>query len=232
MAETVHQLLARSVPVPEEQLPIAIERAGVYAVHNRYLRLLLTISCLVILALTAAWYGVSRSYAEIRPIVIRINEVGEPIATQYGATAYQIAEPEVRYFLSRFVIDHYSRMRATRRDAFQRQLFFLDQSHSRAAMDEETRARSIGKFLVSADDEVDVRILNVAIQELQHPPYKAQVDFEKVYLAAADHLELKRERFVGQFQFQVLDSVPNSFVTVNPLGLVITYFREDQAFEK
>jgi hypothetical protein len=58
------------------------------------------------------------------------------------------------------------------------------------------------------------------------------VDFEKVYLAAADHLELKRERFVGQFQFQVLDSVPNSFITVNPLGLVITYFREDQAFEK
>jgi hypothetical protein len=27
------------------------------------------------------------------------------------------------------------------------------------------------------------------------------------------------------------DAVPNAFVRVNPLGLLVTYFRVDQAFE-
>jgi hypothetical protein len=33
---------------------------------------------------------------------------------------YQPREPEVRHFLMRFVQDHYGRIRATARDAFQR----------------------------------------------------------------------------------------------------------------
>jgi hypothetical protein len=133
--------------------------------------------------------------------------------------------------LTNFVVDHYSRIRATRRDAFQRQLYFLDAAHSRAAMEQESTEHSISKFLSGSDDEIDVRVQNVAIESLQSEPYKASVQFEKVYLGAGDRRELRRERYVGHFNFIALPSVPNSFVTVNPLGLVVTYFREDQAFQ-
>ena len=72
---------------------------------------------------------------------------------------------------------------------------------------------------------------NVAIENLQSQPFRAAVQFEKVYLGAVDHRELKREGYVCHFNFIVLPSVPNNFVTINPLGLVVTYFREEQAFQ-
>ena len=36
---------------------------------------------------------------------------------------------------------------------------------------------------------------------------------------------------VANFVFVVKDKVPNDMIPVNPLGLTITYFREDQAFQ-
>jgi type IV secretory pathway component VirB8 len=74
-------------------------------------------------------------------------------------------------------------------------------------------------------------VKNVAIEDLRQAPYKATVDFEKIYYAVADHAELRREKFVASFVFLVKDQVPNNLVPVNPLGLTITYFREDQAFQ-
>jgi len=42
---------------------------------------------------------------------------------------------------------------------------------------------------------------------------------------------LKREKYTAHFVFVVKDRVPNAMIPVNPLGLTITYFREDQAFQ-
>ena len=57
------------------------------------------------------------------------------------------------------------------------------------------------------------------------------MDFEKVYYTQHDHIEIKRERYVAHFIFVIKERVPNSMIPVNPLGLTITYFREDQAFQ-
>ena len=57
------------------------------------------------------------------------------------------------------------------------------------------------------------------------------VDFEKVFFRA-DHQESRREKYTANFQFIVKDHVPNDFIPVNPLGLTITYFREDQSFNR
>ena len=225
------RIIARTVPVPEEKLDAQTERVAVYAVHNRWLRLALAGTCAALVAEGLAAHKIVQAYAHVKPLVIRINEAGQVSATQYSALEYQPRAAEIRYFLTNFVVDHYSRMRATRRDAFQRQLFFMDAAHSRAEMERESAEHSIGKLLNGSEDEVEVRVANVSIEDLQSQPFKASVQFEKVYLAAADHRELRRENYVGHFHFVVLPDVPNSFVTVNPLGLVVTYFREDQAFE-
>ena len=44
--------------------------------------------------------------------------------------------------------------------------------------------------------------------------------------------ERARQTYVAQVDFVMRDHVPNEFVRVNPLGLEITYFRVDQAFEE
>jgi type IV secretory pathway TrbF-like protein len=225
------RILARSVPVPEERLDSHTERVAVFAVHNRWLRLALLGACAALVVEGLAAYKIVQAYAHVKPLVIRINDTGQVAATRYAALEYQPRPAEVRYFLTNFIVDHYSRVRATRRDAFQRQLFFMDAAHSRAAMDKEAAEHSIPKFLYGSDDEVDVRVSNVAIEDLQSQPFKASAQFEKVYLAASDHRELRRERYIAHFLFVVLPDVPNNFIPINPLGLVVTYFREDQAFE-
>ena len=71
----------------------------------------------------------------------------------------------------------------------------------------------------------------MALEDLREPPFKATVDFEKIFVSPGDHIERTRERFVGHFVFVVKYRVPNAFIPINPLGLTITYFRDDQAFQ-
>jgi len=52
-----------------------------------------------------------------------------------------------------------------------------------------------------------------------------------VYYSAADHAELKRDLYTANFVFVFKTKVPNELIPINPLGLAITYFREDEAFK-
>ena len=227
----MHTVLNRSVPVPDEVTDNPYTSTdALYSVHNRYLRIALVCACVVIVALSVAYWKMALEIRNIKPLVVRVNEAGDAVVAPYASLEYQPREPEVRHFLMRFVQDHYSRVRATARDAFQRKLFFLDATHARATMEAESRAKSLQSFLAGNDDEVEVYVTNVAIEDLRQAPYKAAVTFEKVFRAAGDGRELKREKYTAHFVFTLLDKVPNNFVEVNPLGLVITYFREDQAF--
>ena len=72
----------------------------------------------------------------------------------------------------------------------------------------------------------------MALAELTLSPYKASVDFEKRFYAPGTRQERKRERYVAHLDFLVRDAVPNAFIRVNPLGVQVTYFRADQAFEE
>ena len=58
------------------------------------------------------------------------------------------------------------------------------------------------------------------------------VDFDKRYFNPGTRQERKRETYVAQIDFVLRDAVPNGFIRVNPLGLQITYFRVDQAFDE
>ena len=76
-----------------------------------------------------------------------------------------------------------------------------------------------------------MKITNVSIEDLRTAPYHATVDFEKVYYSA-DRQEIRRDEYVANFVFIVKDRVPNNYIPINPLGLTITYFREDQSFNR
>jgi len=89
----------------------------------------------------------------------------------------------------------------------------------------------IETFLASTAEEIEIQVKNVAIEDLRKAPYKATVDFEKIYYVPADHAEIRREKYIANFVFMIKEHVPNHLVPVNPLGLTITYFREDQAFQ-
>ena len=62
------------------------------------------------------------------------------------------------------------------------------------------------------------------------PPYKASVDFYTIQYSPVDHSVLKKMLCTASFVFEFRENVPNQLIPINPLGLTITYFREDEAF--
>ena len=171
-----------------------------------------------------------RTFRNFKPLVIRIDDVGHAAAVSYDSLTYTPQAPELKYFLVQFVTMHYGRMRATVRQQYAQSLYFLDGRLADATMEANKKSGLIERFLTSGGEEIDIRVKNVTLEDLRQPPYRATVDFEKVYLAPATRAELKREAFVAHLVFVLTRQVDNARIPINPLGLTITYFREDQAF--
>jgi type IV secretory pathway TrbF-like protein len=209
-----------------------VELYGSVAVMNTYLKIAVLTLCAVALTLAALDVKTYNAFHHLQPLVIRINQVGRAEAINYGSLDYQPQEAELKYFLVQFVTAFYGRMRATIREAYPRALYFLDARLADAVMESTKKSKVIEAFLVSHTDEIDINVVNVAIEDLRSAPYKATVEFEKIVYSAATHEEIRRERFVAHVVFIVKQPVPNALIPINPLGLAITYLRDDQAFQE
>lgn len=209
-----------------------LELYGSIAVMNTYLKIALV--CLSFVAVALTWLNVQTygAFHHLKPLVIRIDALGRAEAVTYGSLDYHPQEAEIKYFLAQFVQQHYGRMRATVQEYYPRSLFFLDGRLADALIHSNKKTKLIETFLASGADETDIQVRNVAIEDLRQPPYKAAVEFEKITYGAADHHEIRRERVVASLVFVIRQPVSNALIPVNPLGLTITYFREDQAFQE
>jgi hypothetical protein len=131
------------------------------------------------------------------------------------------------------VVMHFSRLRATVQRDFPDSLFFLAPALADTTIATNDHTREIELFLTNPSaDDVDVSVKNVTLTELTAPPYRAAIDFEKSYYSQGTRQERKHETYVAQVQFNLRDAVPNAFIRVNPLGMQITNFRVDQAFDQ
>src|SRR6266853_4046631 len=207
-----------------------VEQYGSTLVMNTYLQLAVASLSVVIVGLIGLNVYTQRLVRTLKPLVIRIDDVGHAAAVSYDSLTYTPQAPELKYFLVQFITMHYSRMRATVRQQYAQSLYFLDGRLADATIDANKKSGLIERFLTSGGEEIDVRVKNVTLEDLRQPPYRATVDFDKVYLAPVTRAEMKREAFVAHVVFVVTEQVDNARIPINPLGLTITYFREDQAF--
>jgi len=208
-----------------------VEIYGSTAVMNTYLKIAVLVLCGVCLGLVSLQFKTYQTLRNVKPLVIRINDLGRAEAVSYSGLEYHPQEAEIKYFLIQFVEQHYGRMRATVKENYSRSLYFLDGRLADALIETNKKTNTIEGFLAGQSEEVEIHVKNVSIEDLRAPPYRATVDFEKVYSSPTDHMEVRLEKYVGNFVFIVKDRVPNAMIPVNPLGLTITYFREDQAFQ-
>ena len=210
-----------------------VELYGSALVMNTYLKIALVLVSLVALGLLGLDFHTTSRYSQMKPLVIRIDDVGHAEAVQYDATRYQPRPPELRYFLTQFVVKHFSRIRATVQREYPDSLLFLEPALADATIAQNDQSHVIETFLTKpSTDEVDVVVQNVSLSELTSAPFKAAVTFQKVYYTPGTRHERARETHVAQIDFVMRDHVPNEFIRVNPLGLQIAYFRVDQAFEE
>ncbi len=209
-----------------------LEQYGDPMVTNTYLKIALALVSLVCVALALIDLRTIRTFQNFRPLVIRIDDVGRAEAINYHNFEYKPQDAEVKYFLSQFCALYYRRNRYTIQDDFAKSLYFLDGSLANSVLDAYKKGDIIKGFLTNTSaPEIDIDVKNVALEGLETPPYRAHVDFYMVYYSPADHTEIKRDLYTANFVFVFRNQVPNDLIPINPLGMTITYFREDEAFK-
>lgn len=202
-------------------------------VLNAYFRIALLALCLVAAGLVALNVYTMHRYAKVKPLVIRIDDIGRAQAITYDALNYRPAgqAPELKYFLVQFITKHYGRMRATVKTQYAESFFFLESALAEATIAHDRQTQGIEKFLTDTSDEIEIQVKNVTLDELKEAPYRATVEFDRVYYAIGNRQEHARETCVAHLTFVVRDQVPNAAIPINPLGLMVTYVRVDQAFK-
>jgi type IV secretory pathway component VirB8 len=209
-----------------------LEQYGDPMVTNTYLKIALTLVSLIAVGLLLLDLKTIKTFQDFRPLVIRIDDLGRAEAINYHNLEYKPQDAEAKYFLSQFCGLYYRRNRYTIQDDFSKSLYFLDGKLADGILDAYRKGDILRKFLTnSSAPETDVEVKKVALEEMQTPPFRARVDFFLIYYSPADHSELKRDLYTANFVFLFKSRVPNALIPINPLGLTITYFREDEAFK-
>jgi type IV secretory pathway component VirB8 len=225
--------------IPESRFNVSeagqkyLEQYGDPIVTNTYLKLTIFILSAVCLAVLALFYRAQVTLNATKPLVIRINDVGRAEAVDYQNFAYRPQEAENRYFLSEWARAYYSRNHYTIQKDFTKALYFLNGDLQNAILERYKKDKVIESFLLDPSQlNADVEVKTVAIEDLRQPPYKARIEFYKIFTSPLDHTEQRRERWTANVVYIFRDQVANEMLPINPLGLTITYFREDQAFKE
>ena len=194
---------------------------------NRHLRLLSM--GLGGLTLLLAVVVVRLGFREMpRPIVVRVDEVGRAEALNYKAVEAKSdpLDSTTKYFLNRFIHDHYSRRAATVQEHWTRSLRFLTTDLANAAFQVENRNIALVAAR-AASEETKVENIVLRIHANQSPPHGATADFELVRIR--QEKEVGREKWSLSLQFSYIDRIPPDLMIHNPMGIVVTYLQADRA---
>ena len=193
---------------------------------NRHLRVLSICLGALILFLTIAVVRLS-SVDPPRPIVIRVDEIGRAEALAYDAVEAQAdpRDPTTKYFLNRFLHDHYGRRRATVQDYWPRSLRFLTTPLANAAFSSTNQEIAMLAAGITPEEQ---RVENVVLRIQPNPqePHGAVADFTIVHLRQEQ--EISREAWTVSMQFVFLPVIPGDLVVFNPMGIQLTYLETDR----
>jgi type IV secretory pathway component VirB8 len=220
-------------PVFNQAKQFYLEQYASAIVTGGYLKIAVAILSIVVLGLVAMNLKIVRTMESFRPTVIRIDEIGRAQAVAYENLVYKPEYKEAKYFLTHFCQLYYRRNRATISEDFSQALFFLDGKLANDTMESFRHKAVIRNFLTdSLSPEKDIDVQQVVIEPMEKFPFKATVDFFEIEYSPAGHAIQKKTLYTASFLFSFREHIPNQDILVNPLGLTISYFREDQAFLK
>jgi type IV secretion system protein VirB5 len=210
-----------------------LEQYASAIVTGGYLKIAVAVLSLVVLGLVLLNLKVVRTLEHFRPLVIRIDELGRAQAVGYESLSYKPEYKETKYFLTRFCQLYYRRNHSTINDDFSQAMYFLDGKLASDTIQEFKKKGTIRAFLGdNLAPERDIDVQQVVIEPMDKAPYKATLDFYEIEYSPVDHSVAKRKLYTASFLFTFRDRVPNEEILTNPLGLAITYFREDEAFSR
>ena len=200
-------------------------------VTNTYLKIALLVLSIVALALLALLYRAETAASRLKPLVIAVSDIGRGQVMNYDDFAKIPIERVSKYYLARWCELYYGRNHATLQRDFSQSLSFLSDPLQSATLAKVNQQKTLQTFLLDpGQPNIDVEIDAVVLEDTRQAPYRAQIEFQKVFRSPGDGQEQRRERWSANILYSFRDTVPNQMLLTNPLGLVISYVHEDQAF--
>lgn len=200
-------------------------------VTNTYLKVAVLVLSIVALALLALLYRAQTAASRLKPLVISVSDIGRGQVMNDDDFAKVPIERVSKYYLARWAQLYYGRTHATLQRDFAESLTFFSNQMQSATLARVNKAKTLEFFLLDPSaPNVDIEIKAVVLDDTRQAPYRARVEFEKVFGSIGDQQEQSRERWTASVVYSFRDEVPNAMLLTNPLGVVISYVHEDQAF--
>ena len=135
-------------------------------------------------------------------------------------------DPTTKYFLNRFLHDHFGRRRATAQEYWPRSLRFLSIDLANAAF---TATNEEIAMLAAGITLEELRVENVILRIQANPtePHGTVADF--VLVRTRQEQEVSREQWTATMQFVFMPVIPADLVIFNPMGIQVTYLETDRA---
>lgn len=200
-------------------------------VTNTYLKIALLVLSIVALSLLAFLWRAETAASRLKPLVISITDAGRGQVVNYADFSKVPVERVSKYYLARWCELYYGRNHATLQRDFSQSLSFLSDPLQSATLATVNQQKTLQNFLLDPGQlNIDIEIDAVVLEDTRRAPYRAQIEFQKVFRSPGDGQEQRRERWTANVIYGFRDQVPNNMLLTNPLGLVISYVHEDQAF--
>ena len=200
-------------------------------VTNSYLKVALLVLSAVTLGCLGLLYRAETAALRLKPLVISISEAGRGQVSSYADFSKVPVDRVSKYYLARWTELYYGRNHATLQRDFAESLNFFSNDLQSATLLRVNKAKTLETFLLDpGTPNVDIEIHAVVLEDLRQSPYRAHIEFEKVFRSLGDQQEQQRERWTANVVYSFREEVPNQMLLTNPLGLVISYVHEDQAF--
>ena len=209
-----------------------LEQYGDPMVMNTYLKVTILVLGAVCLMLGVLVFRSQKALTQLKPLIIRVSDVGHAEAIDYRDYAYRPQEAENKYYLARWASLYFQRNRYTIEADQTAALYFFNSDVQRAVIRQEQQEKTISTFQHDSTlPYVDIDVKSIVLDDLRQSPYSARIEFEKVYTNPGDHSVIKRERWIVSVTYVFAETVANDALSVNPLGLTVVRFRADQAFQ-
>jgi type IV secretion system protein VirB5 len=200
-------------------------------VTNTYLKVAVLVLSVVTLVSLALLYRAQTAALRLKPLVISVSDIGRGQVMNYDDFAKVPIERVSKYYLARWAQLYYGRNHATLQRDFAESLNFFSNEMQNATLARVNKAKALDSFLLDPSaPNVDIEIKAVVLDDTRQAPYRAHIEFEKVFYSPGDQQEQTRERWTANVVYAFREEVPNAMLLTNPLGVVISYIHEDQAF--
>lgn len=208
-----------------------LEQAGDLSVTNMYLKVLSLVLGIAVIAAVGALFFAVRHYSELKPIVVRIDAVGKAEAIRYDDALHKPQEAEMRYFLSQWAMDYYTRNHFTITTDYPRAYYFFEPTLGSNVKIEHDKTKDVAEFMGNTlAPNTAIRIDQITLDHLSAPPYVGTIQFTAQQTQPYSNAVISEQKFTTTVNFMFRDTVNNKEIPINPLGMTILYFHDQQAF--